>query len=542
MRGNLAGAGLWLAALAILRLVPVSSVPSIPCLFRTLTGLPCPLCGMTRAMFLLGQGEWQAALKLHPLSPAVFAAFVFLLAVSLAKVLNPRITFRIPPRALHVATLLFAVYGLARILRSAGLVLALALYLAYPLAAQENEAPAEPLVKVQFEIRGRGEAFLGLGYQAGNDNVYYLHRTRLSLDTRPVSWLRAFAQFQDSHAPGHRQPVPDSVADTFDMRQAFIELHSAEAPWSLQVGRQDLNFGEQRLVGASNWGNVGRSFDAVRLVYGTRSKRLDWFASSVVSPRKSAFDKADYRHRFYGFYSSFSNVIPGGVFEPYVLWKSEGNYRSERGVMGRLDVVTAGLRANGKLSKRIDFGVETAMQTGSASGDRIRAWAGHFLVGYKLSEAGGGPRLIAQYNRASGDSNPSDGRRGTFDNLYPTNHFYYGIADRIGWRNINEISAGIELRPLSRLRILTDAHFFWLGTVQDALYLASGSSFVKNPAASSRRIGDELDLAVDYQVTERFSLVFGWGLLSPRTFLKESTPGDRFTTVYAQWLWRLQPQ
>lgn len=542
MRGNIAETGLWLAALAILRLVPVSSIPAIPCLFRTLTGLPCPLCGMTRAVFLLAQGEWQSALTLHPLSPAVLAVLLVLLAVSLVKLFNPRFTFRIPSRALHVAMLLFAVHGVARMLRSAGLFLAMALCLAYPLPAQEKEAPKEPPVKVQFEIRGRGEAFLGLGYQAENDNVYYLHRTRVSFDTRPASWLRAFAQFQDSRAPGHRQPAPDSVAGTFDVRQAFFELHSAESPWSLQVGRQDLNFGEQRLVGASNWGNVGRSFDAVRLVYGTRSKRLDWFASSVVVPRKSAFDKADYRHRFYGFYSSFSNVIPGGVFEPYVLWKSEGNYRSERGVTGRLDVVTAGLRANGKLSKRLDFGVETAMQTGSAAGDSIGAWAGHVLVGYKLSEAGWGPRLIAQYNRASGDSNPSDGRRGTFDNLYPTNHFYYGIADRIGWRNINEISAGIEFRPFSRFRILTDSHFFWLGTLQDALYLASGSPAVKNPGASSRRIGDEYDLAVDYQVSERFSFVFGWGLLFPRTFLKESTPGDRFTTVYAQWLWRLQPQ
>lgn len=44
--------------------------PDVPvCGFRWLTGHPCPLCGLTRAMFALAKGHWREAIALHALSP-----------------------------------------------------------------------------------------------------------------------------------------------------------------------------------------------------------------------------------------------------------------------------------------------------------------------------------------------------------------------------------------------------------------------------------------------------------------------------------------
>ena len=43
------------------------------CGFHWLTGHPCPLCGMTRAMFSLAKGDLQAAVHFNALSPLVFA-------------------------------------------------------------------------------------------------------------------------------------------------------------------------------------------------------------------------------------------------------------------------------------------------------------------------------------------------------------------------------------------------------------------------------------------------------------------------------------
>ncbi len=44
----------------------------LPCGFRWLTGLPCPLCGMTTALAQMARGDLLAALRAHVLGPAVY--------------------------------------------------------------------------------------------------------------------------------------------------------------------------------------------------------------------------------------------------------------------------------------------------------------------------------------------------------------------------------------------------------------------------------------------------------------------------------------
>lgn len=67
-------AGVAAAVIALLRSVTPSFVPTCPMLW--LTELPCPLCGLTRAMFLLAKGEWAQAVQLHALSPLIAAAAI----------------------------------------------------------------------------------------------------------------------------------------------------------------------------------------------------------------------------------------------------------------------------------------------------------------------------------------------------------------------------------------------------------------------------------------------------------------------------------
>jgi hypothetical protein len=43
------------------------------CLFRTLTGMDCPFCGMTRATLAMGGGDLTKALHFHPLAPLMLA-------------------------------------------------------------------------------------------------------------------------------------------------------------------------------------------------------------------------------------------------------------------------------------------------------------------------------------------------------------------------------------------------------------------------------------------------------------------------------------
>jgi hypothetical protein len=65
------------ASACLLAAMAWATVPAKPafqlCGFHWLTGLPCPLCGLTRALLALAKGQWAAALHFNALSPLAFA-------------------------------------------------------------------------------------------------------------------------------------------------------------------------------------------------------------------------------------------------------------------------------------------------------------------------------------------------------------------------------------------------------------------------------------------------------------------------------------
>jgi hypothetical protein len=63
-----------LAALSSLLFFRLFTPPEglVVCVFKRLTELPCPLCGMTRALSALSRGELIEAIEMHAFSPVVF--------------------------------------------------------------------------------------------------------------------------------------------------------------------------------------------------------------------------------------------------------------------------------------------------------------------------------------------------------------------------------------------------------------------------------------------------------------------------------------
>ena len=409
--------------------------------------------------------------------------------------------------------------------------------------APAKQAPADGReewpgwLAVGGELRGRGEMFTAIGFRQGVEDLYYLSRIRLNATIQPRPWLRVFAQAQDSQALGYNaRPFPNNITDTLDLRQAYVELGATKTePWGLRIGRQEFIFGEERLVGASNWGNVARTFDAARLSYIRRGVRLDWFVSSVVAPVNNRFNRLQDGSNLYGFYSSLDMRRGQRILEPYLLWKTSPLVRGERGSAGDLDVVTAGVRAVEKFSWRLDYAIEVAVQSGQAAEDNLAAWAGHWVLGYTLSDARLAPRLVAEYNFASGDKSPADGKRGTFDQLYPTNHSKYGTVDRFGWRNIHDAMAGVEWKPHRKWKFNLDYHSFWLATRRDFLYTEGGVAFFRNPAATKNHIGEEIDLQAVYLFSRQLQLGLGYGYLMPGPYLKDSSRGFAASAPHVMW-------
>ena len=71
---------LWLAAAAgalVLQPLWLALAPLLrPCIFRSLTGIPCPTCGTTRAATAFLQGDLLAAFAANPLAAVTGLVFV----------------------------------------------------------------------------------------------------------------------------------------------------------------------------------------------------------------------------------------------------------------------------------------------------------------------------------------------------------------------------------------------------------------------------------------------------------------------------------
>ena len=52
---------------------------NLPCLFRTVTGLPCPGCGMSRAWMSVAHLDFSVAVSYHPMFWSVPVFWVFMM-------------------------------------------------------------------------------------------------------------------------------------------------------------------------------------------------------------------------------------------------------------------------------------------------------------------------------------------------------------------------------------------------------------------------------------------------------------------------------
>src|SRR6185369_15260814 len=104
------------------------------------------------------------------------------------------------------------------------------------------------------------------------------------------------------------------------------------------------SYDDQRVVGASNWTNTARSFDAVKLGYADKQFAFDVFASSVVVIQDDHFDRHLDGNNFYGVHTGFFSIVRNSELDAYVFWKTAPFVVDERLHTGDADTVTFGAR------------------------------------------------------------------------------------------------------------------------------------------------------------------------------------------------------
>ncbi|MCK5087054.1 MAG: alginate export family protein, partial [Melioribacteraceae bacterium] len=113
-------------------------------------------------------------------------------------------------------------------------------------------------------------------------NTYTFLRTRLGAEFTPSKTFSGFIQIQDSRRFGDE---PTTLSDTknLDLHQAYFKLGKLfGSPIDWKAGRMEINYGDQRIVGAVGWHNVGRSFDGSMFTFINKSQQYDLFVYRIA--------------------------------------------------------------------------------------------------------------------------------------------------------------------------------------------------------------------------------------------------------------------
>ena len=398
-----------------------------------------------------------------------------------------------------------------------------------------------------------------------NDDNWVLNRFRLGLGVQPTDWLKVYAQGQDSREwLSDRADIPGVLGaegdDSFDLRQAYIELSMNE--WGLKIGRQVLAFGDQRLIGPLEWSNLSRTFDAVRLTYKGSDYTVDAFASSVVVADRGSFNQSD---TFNGNETHREQVFSGLYFNTRAFSLADADlYALHLHQAGNTDFFTLGTRLkskpatpapmqhdgksmehDGKAMMRPapaaspwDWDAEFAFQFGEVGGRDLTAFAGHVGAGYTIPGCPISSRIGLEYNYATGDGDPTDGDVETFQNLFPTNHIYYGFIDAFSWQNIHDVAVSWKTTPCKDVTARVDFHAFWLADTNDSWYRANGTTTVRplTPAAraASNFAGTEIDAVVTWQARKELAIEVGYCRFFAGSYLGDTGAQDDANFGYVQ--------
>ena len=419
------------------------------------------------------------------------------------------------------------------------------------LSFAEGKVVIDVQEKMRFEVRDNNFDF-NSAVNGPQDASWLLQRFRLGLSLQLTPWLKIYAQGQDVREIGGDRPnIPGVLGaegdDIFDLLKGYIQLGNVKQGLSATVGRQFLAYGDQRLVGPLEWLNQARTFDAIKLRYAEAKWQLELFASSpvVFDPRQfnqsQFFDQEESVSTLFSGAYLTTQFIPFNLTTDFYVFNSRDQGIAAFGpILDDSDFWTIGTLWKGDAKKLAswDYTIEMAFQTGEVSGRDLTAFAGHWDVGYNWLQHPWKPRLGVQYNYGSGDDDATDGDLGTFQNLYPTNHLFYGFMDTTGWINLHNPQVNFSVSPTQKLKLMLDYHLYWNATNEDAWYRVNGITRVRPLNAAARDAdnfrGQELDFTAIYKANAHLSFMAGYSWFVAGTYLEDTGAADDAHFGYVQ--------
>lgn len=469
------------------------------------------------------------------------------------------------------------------------LALALVVALTLPAVAEVEEVTVGGSIQIRGQYLGPGPAddVSGFGEEgrdadslwADDENSaldWITQRTRINVEAKLSGSVRAFVELQsfdtwgvdtnsndpkaDDFLPdGEEDYVDDGDMEAFDLfwdeyedfemfagqgndnvqlYQAYIEMNDiGDYPVRLRIGRQELVFGREWLVGNNDAGVnfSGLAFDAVRLTYAPEDWQLDLWWSKLIDMSSLTFlieDSGDFEEDadidFYGAYATYKG-FENMEIDAYFLFVRDAQQGSDflwGSDVENLELYTVGGRIAGCMELgpgMFDYNLEAAFQFGDSNlevvdddGGDYEGWAINAMAGFEFTDVAMSPRIEAEYAYFSGpDGVLDDNDMSMFLRLFSDVHYgEINLGQNLDAKmtNMHILRLGASAEPMEKLTVSVDFYGFWLAEDDDddsayTLGLIQIPAFV---GESEEDVGYELDLKAEYQYTEDLTLSAGW--------------------------------
>jgi len=351
----------------------------------------------------------------------------------------------------------------------------------------------------------------------------YLFHTDIHLDR-----FRVFAQFQSSLANSLPDPSPVDE-NTADIHQLFADVNllgRQETNLVVRVGRQEMLYGSQRLIGVREGPNSRLAFDGANVLLNKDNFKSDVFYTHPVANVPGAFnDKFNENAKLWGSYNVFNAVPFIQNIDLYYLglWKRNSDFDGTEGRELRHSIGTRIWKNNGNW--KYDF--EAVFQFGKHAGTSLRAYTLSSNSSYTFQDVKLQPTLGLKTELISGDKHADDNRIQTFNPLYPRGA-YFGLVALIGPSNLYDIHPSIDLALTKNLNFGIDYDMFWRWSINDGLYAPNMQLLYSGQGTNKSFIGTQLGSNIEYDPNPYLSFVLEGSWFDAGAFLKEAGTGKDY--------------
>ncbi len=353
------------------------------------------------------------------------------------------------------------------------------------------------------------------------DNQWWVaSRARLGL-TVERGPLRGVVEIQDARGWGESPPTQLDARDNLSStaaRQAFFEVRGSgrRAPY-LRLGRQEIVWGDGRLVGASDWSPTGRSLDAVRARWVLGDFDFEGFSSVLVSsgatpPELRRGDYADPE----GAGAQLHGIRLAWHIAPLLHVESNNLARIVREPTNNLldpsDLYVVGLRVWGRYPG-ISYAVEGAYELGrtaivDTTQDR-RAYAAAARARY---EPGLPWNLGFGIEGAYASGQAEDQENITrFDPVLPDVRLGLGAMGLYSWSNLVEGAGIVDASPWADTKVKIGYRYVAMAEPSDAWQTAALAPVGRDPQNEETGLGQEVDVGLEVTPWAPVHIVAGYG-------------------------------